>query len=98
MPSIETMPSLEARLTPDEIAERGERIYRDHLRAQLREGNIGKYLVIDIDSEDYEIGAEHLPTAKRLRARHPDASLYGMRIGYKAMASFGPTLRPEEEY
>ena len=97
MTSTET-PLSGTRLTPDEIADRGEKIYRDRLRAQVRAGNVGKYLVIDIDSEDYEIGAEHLPTAKRLRARHPDASLYGMRIGYKAAVSFGGALRPEEEY
>ncbi len=95
---VTDMTAAKARLTPDEIADRGEAIYRERLRAQVREGNVGKYLVIDIDSEDYEIGEEHLPTAKRLRARHPDASLYGMRIGYRAAVSFGGALRPEEEY
>lgn len=96
--SLAETPLAETRLTPDEIADRGEKIYQDRLRAQVREGNVGKYLVIDIDSEDYEIGTEHLPIAKRLRARHPDGSLYGMRIGYKAIASFGGALRPQEEY
>ena len=97
MSSAETA-AMETRLTLDEIADRGEQIYRERLRGQVRDGNVGKYLVIDIDSEDYEIGTEHLPTAKQLRARHPDASLYGMRIGYKAAVSFGGALRPEEEY
>lgn len=92
------MPSTKTRLTLDEIADRGEKIYQDRLRAQVREGNVGKYLVIDIGSGDYEIGDEHLPTAKRLCARHPNASLYGMRIGYKAIASFGGALRPQEKY
>lgn len=49
---------------------------------------------IDIASGDYEIGPEHLPTAKKLRARHPDASLYGLKIGYPATVAIGGTLRP----
>lgn len=96
MSSIETTTS-EMRLTPDEIAERGQALYEGHLRDQVEDACFGQYLVIDIAGGDYEIGPEHLPTAKKLRMRHPDASLYGIKIGYLATVAIGGTLRPIKE-
>ncbi len=87
----------EAPYTPDEVVERGKALYEQNIRAQVQEGNRGKYLVIDVLTGDYEMGENHLDTAKRARVKHPDAPLYGMRIGYKAIASFGASLRPDEE-
>ena len=87
----------EAQYTPDEVVERGKALYEQNIRAQMQEGNRGKYLVIDVLTGEYEIGENHLDTAKRARAKHPDAPLYGMRIGYKAVASFGASLHPDEE-
>ena len=89
------MTAIQEQLTLDEVAARGNKIYQNHLRAQVSAGNLGKYLVIDVNTGDYEIGENHLDTAKRARAKHPHAPLYGMRIGYRAIASFGVALRPE---
>ena len=89
--------AIHAQLTPDEVVERGKRIYQDRLRPQVSEGNLGKYLVIDVLSGEYEMGETHLDTAKRARAKHPDAPLYGMRIGYPATDAIGATLRPTQE-
>ncbi len=91
------MAIVEASYTPEEVVERGKALYEQNIRAQVKEGNMGKYLVIDVLTGDYEIGENHLDTAKRARTKHPDATLYGMRIGYKAVASFGASLRPDEE-
>ncbi len=87
----------EVQYTPEEVAERGKALYEQNIQAQVKEGNLGKYLVIDVVTGDYEMGENHLDTAKRARAKRPDAPLYGMRIGYKAVASFGASLRPDEE-
>ncbi len=83
--------------TPDEVVERGQTLYKQSIQAKVSENNLGKYLVIDVTTGEYEIGEDHLATAKRARIKHPDAPLYGMRIGYKAVASFGATLRPEND-
>ncbi len=52
--------------------------------------NIGRIIVIDINSGDYEVASDELGIAvsQRLQGRHPDASLYGLRIGYKTAISF----------
>lgn len=91
------MPSTETRLTPDEIADKGQALYEQRLRDQVERTYLGQYLVIDIETGDYEIGSEHLATAKRLRARLPNGSLYGIKIGYPATVAIRGTLRPLKE-
>jgi hypothetical protein len=74
----------------DEIARRGKKLYQEPLRDKIEtEENIGKIVSIDIESGDYEIDADLLQAASRLRARHPDAALWGERIGYDAVYALG---------
>jgi hypothetical protein len=75
----------------DEIVKRGEEIYRQTLqeRVEADKTNVGKVLVLDVDSGDYEIDDVGLSAAHRLRARRPEAVLYALRIGYDAMYALG---------
>jgi hypothetical protein len=76
-----------------DIAERGQAFYDAHLRQQVEtEDNIGKIIVLDVDSGDYEIAEEGLTAGHRLKARRPDASMLCLRIGYNAVYSFGGVL------
>ena len=52
--------------------------------------NIGKIIIIDLDSGDYEIASDELGVAENraLKKRNPHALLFGLRIGYEAVASF----------
>ena len=81
-------------MTPDEIADKGQALYEQRLRDQVEGTHLGQYLLIDVETGDYEIGPEHLATAKKLRARYPQASLYGIKIGYPATVAIGGILRP----
>jgi hypothetical protein len=81
------------RFRGEEIARRGEELYEQHLRAQVEtEENIGKIISIDIETGDYEIADDALITGRRLQAKHPDAAIYGKRIGYNAVFAIGGTL------
>jgi len=74
------------RYSGNEISLRGKEIYEKQLRAKIEtDENIGKLISIDIETGDYEIGNDPITTADHLFARHPDAALYGARIGYNAM-------------
>ena len=42
----------------EEIARRGREIYKQQLRSQLEPDNIGKFLVIDIETGEYEMDAD----------------------------------------
>ena len=56
------------------------------------EENIGKIVSIDVVSGDYEIAEDLLIAGRRLQLRHPDAQMYGKRIGYNAVYAVGGSL------
>ena len=84
---------MKTKYTGDEIGQRGLEIYENHLRALLEtEENIGRIVSIDIESGDYEIAEDLLVAGKRLQQRHPNAMIYGKRIGYNAVYAVGGSL------
>lgn len=81
------------RYSGEEIAKKGEEIYNLKLKPQAEtEQNIGKIISIDIETGDYEIDSDPLVTGRRLLSAHPDAAIYGKRIGYNAVYAIGGTL------
>ncbi len=86
-----------SRPSPEEIARRGQAIYDSRLRALVERDHFGKYLVLDIDSGDYEIDDDHLAASNRAAAKHPNARLFALRIGHRAGGRIGaraPVKRP----
>lgn len=81
------------RFNLEEIGRRGQQLYEESVRAKVEtEENIGKQIVIDIETGDYEIDEDGLAASRRLLARHPGAALYGARIGYDAVYALGGVL------
>ena len=78
---------------PGEIAVRGVAIYRE--RTQQLGEPIKKrcYVVIDVETGDYEIDAGDAAAAKRLLGRRPGAVTYAVRVGYRAAYSHVEGLR-----
>lgn len=77
----------------EDIARRGEAWYENHLRAAVETPeNIGKMVTIDVDTGEYAIADRGIEASDRLRAKRPDALLYGIRIGYKASETIGGVL------
>ena len=80
-------------LSRHEVAQRGKKLYRDNIRAKVESPeDIGKMVIIDVETGDYEIDEIGIDSARRLRERHPDAHLFGMRIGYNVAESFGGVI------
>lgn len=83
------------RIRNEEIDRRGQELYDQQIRAQVETPeNIGKQIVIDIETGDYEIDEDGLKASRRLMAKHPGAALYGLRIGYNAVYTLGGALTP----
>lgn len=81
------------RYASDEISRIGRELYERQIRLKVEtEENIGKIVSIDIETGDYEIDADLLKAANRLRTRHPGAALWGERIGYDAVYAVGGSL------
>ena len=72
------------RLSRDEIGERGVAIYDSKLRSILEPQLHGKFVAIDVESEDYEVADETAAACDRLWERCPDAQVLVERIGYPA--------------
>lgn len=72
-----------------ETGARGEAIYREKIRHLVEPAETGKFVVIDVESGDYEIDAEALAASTRLRERRPNAVSYGIRVGSGAAYSLG---------
>ena len=61
--------------------------------------NIGKLLLLDLGSGDYEIDDEtsfgpvqRLQSLQRLQSRHSNSKLFALRIGYEAAMSFSGSM------
>lgn len=81
------MPTLQD--TGDEVVRRGQEIYEREIRPKVEASNQGKFLVINIETGEYEMDADDLAAAKRAKARFGKAALFTMRIGHSAAYRLG---------
>ncbi len=81
------------RPTAREIVERGYAIYESRIRPLVEREHFGQYLVIDIETGEYEIDADHLAASNRAAAKRANPLLFAMRIGYRAGGRIGARPR-----
>lgn len=75
--------------SPEEAVRLGREIYNSDIRANVEKDNIGRYVVINIENGDFEVGDDYAELAHRLKAKQPDAALTGLKIGYRVVAKVG---------
>ena len=75
-----------------DTAEQARQLYEQLRDSVETPENIGKLIVMDVESGDYEIDDKGIETSLRLQERHPTGKLYALRIGYKSAVSFRGTL------
>ncbi|MGF1934101.1 MAG: hypothetical protein RM347_006835 [Nostoc sp. ChiQUE02] len=84
-------------LSREEVARRAKELYENSIRQQVeRQENIGKMVIIDIETGEYAIDKIGIESARYLLTKNPFARLFGIRIGYKAAASFSGEM--ERDY
>jgi hypothetical protein len=54
--------------------------------------NIGKMVIINVETGDYEVDETGLQAAKNLQVKSLYAGLFGIRIGYSVAASLGGVM------
>lgn len=84
----------ETKLSPREVAARGEDWYERQLKAQVEPKHLGEFLVVDVNTGDYEIGRDYIQPTERLLAKRPDAVLYALRVGYRSVGRIGGRYTP----
>ena len=81
---------VQTRMSPDEVAQQGEAWY-EKLQTQIEADNMGRYLIVDVETGDYEIGPDYILPTERLLSKRSDAPLYALRIGYRSMGRLAST-------
>lgn len=82
-----------SRFSIEEVGRRGKELYENRIRPGVEtEENIGKQIVIDIETGEYDIDDDGLAASLRMLAKHPGAALYGERIGYNVVYAVGGVL------
>lgn len=84
-----------AHYSADEVAEQGEALFQRVIRSQVQT-RTGEFVVMDIESGEFEVAADDLTATRQLLLRRPQAVVYGLRIGHPAayrLGGFHPTER-----
>lgn len=84
-------------LSTDEIVRRGDAVYEREIRPAVETAHFGEFLVLDVESGDYEIDSDKLAALDRARVRHPDSPTYILRIGFPAAVKLGGGRRMRRE-
>ena len=82
------MPETVAPLSPEEIAARGDKLYAEKIEQQVASAK-GQVVAIDVLSGDFSLAANGILAAKDLRTRHPDAVIWGVRVGSRTYHRIG---------
>jgi hypothetical protein len=83
------MDSLQPRYSKEEFARRGEEIFERDIRPHLKGVPARHFVLIDIETGDYEVDESELAASDRLRARHPNAQMWLRRVGSPFACRFG---------
>ncbi len=73
----------------EKIGERGEAIYQEHIKPVVDPLHYGKFVIIDVQTGDYEIDKRDAVATRRLRERRPGAITYGVRVGFLSAYRMG---------
>jgi hypothetical protein len=77
----------------EEVGRRAKEMYENTIEQEVNyTENIGKMVIIDIETGDYEVDKDGLYAADILSQRHSDPSLFGIRIGYNVSATIGGVM------
>lgn len=85
----EIMAVRKPRYSKEEFARMGDHWYETQIRQEVEAGNQGKIVAIDIETGAYEVADEILDATQRLFQWIPEAQPWIVRIGHRAVHSFG---------
>ncbi len=76
--------------------ERGTQIYEEQLRSLLEPAHNGEYLVINVETGEFEVDADHLVASTRAAARWPGTARYATRVGQRTVGRIGGRVVAEK--
>jgi hypothetical protein len=83
------MKALKPRYSKAEFARRGDDLYDRVIGPKLEPKHKGEFVVIDIESGEYEVDEDELAASDRLWSRVPTAQMWMRRVGFEFARRFG---------
>jgi hypothetical protein len=80
----------------EELARRGQEYYDRFLRATVEPEHKGEFLVLDVETGEYELDASEAAALDRAMERHPDRLFYILRVGSRAAHRIGARFARSE--
>lgn len=88
------MEQLEPRYSKEEFAQIGNELYDRVIRPQVETAtNEGKYVLLDIETGEFEMDADEMAASDRLLARQPQAQIWMVKVGSSTARRFGGRSR-----
>ena len=84
------MRTLEDHARSAEICRRGQEMYERHILPKMRPDDHGLFLILDVETGDYELGSDDSIVSKLMSERYSADRLFGMRVGHAAAEKTGP--------
>jgi len=88
---------MQATMNRRELIDLAKHKYETAIRAQVEPDHVGKFVVIDVHSGDFEVDADKLIALDRLKERRPAAQTFVIRVGYPTAAVVGGAHRQPSE-
>ena len=76
-------------LSKEEIALRGREIYDDRIRQKVESNDDGKIVAIDVVTSEFVVRDNSLNAADALLENYPDAQIWFVRVGHRAVHRIG---------
>jgi len=74
----------------EEFARRGDEVYERNIRPQVdTEENKGKFVLIDIETGQWEMDADEMAASNRMDERLPNAQVWMVRVGSRYVYRIG---------
>jgi hypothetical protein len=83
------MAEAQPRYSREEFARRGEEIFERDIRSRLGAARAEDFVLIDVETGDYEIDPADIVALHRLLARRPDAQVWMRRVGSRSAYRLG---------
>ena len=77
--------------TPQEIAEKGESLYKERFRAEYEKSRLGKYLAIDITSQEAFVADTAEEAMAAAEKKNPTGYFHLVKIGAPGVYRVGYT-------
>jgi uncharacterized protein (DUF1330 family) len=76
-------------LPPQKIRRQGRILYDEQLKSLLEKEHSGKYLVLDVETQDYVVTEEYVSTLIEMQEKHGGCLQYVVRIGDETLMRMG---------